>query len=72
MTAGLVWRKAWNPGPTMVEIKLHSVMTRHARNPVDTYASTQLTLTRQDATTLAAVLLAAVNDMDAERGKPTT
>lgn len=52
--------------PPLINVKLHSSYTRRAPDPAGVQASTELTLTRNDALLLASSLLHAVNEIDKE------
>ena len=73
ITAGVDWVRypSLPDFPSLIFLKLHSSRTWKYRDPSQIRASTEIRLTRNDASALAAVLLAAVNDYDQEKGKPS-
>jgi hypothetical protein len=72
MTGGVYWNtNVYQPNrPSNIVIRLHSALTWKHPAPELVSASTELWLTRDDAASLAAILLASINDLDQERGRP--
>lgn len=71
MTGGVYWNNStYQPNrPNNIVIKIHSSYTWKHPVPESVPTSTELWLTRDDAASLAAILLASINDLDQERGK---
>ncbi len=73
MTSAIKWNgSSYNPNyPNLITLKFHSALTWKHPNPADVFASTELHLTREDASSLLALMMAAITDFDQEKGKPT-
>jgi len=71
MTSAVNWNSsAYNPNyPHRIVLKFHSALTWRHPNPANVSASTELSLTRDDASSLLALLMAAITDFDQEKGK---
>lgn len=71
MTSAVKWNSsAYNPTfPNLIVLKFHSSQSWKRPHPETVGASTELLLTREDASSLLALLMAAITDFDQEKGK---
>jgi hypothetical protein len=73
MTSAINWNgSAYSPNyPDTINLKFHSSQTWRSSKPSEVRASNELHLTREDASSLLALLMAAITDFDQEKGKPS-
>ena len=74
MTSAVKWNgSSYSPTyPSLIVLKFHSSLTWRSPHPEASGASTELHLTREDASSVLALLMAAITDFDQEKGKPVS